>query len=227
MPDLHLTFAPYVHHIFVDREAVILDERNDAYVLLDIDDSALLKHALTTARVSPLVMELYRAGILECAAQPASVREFSPTIGIYGVGNHQWRHTPLHEVTTWKPASLFRSACALSASVMRLRRRGLHEALNAVRHARSTDIAAGYDWREIERLASEIKWYARRSFASAACLEFSLAMHRRLCDNGVHCTFNIGVQKYDFVAHAWIEVDGRVVADSPDLPARMPRILQI
>jgi hypothetical protein len=45
-----------------------------------------------------------------------------------------------------------------------------------------------------------------------------MAIQRRLNDEGIHGAFlRVGVGRRDgaFVAHAWIELDGRVIGDEP------------
>jgi hypothetical protein len=50
----------------------------------------------------------------------------------------------------------------------------------------------------------------------AACLERSLALYWYLRRRGVGISFQIGVQMYPFLAHAWVELDGRVINDIPE-----------
>jgi hypothetical protein len=50
----------------------------------------------------------------------------------------------------------------------------------------------------------------------ARCLERSLTLHVCLHWCGVPTTVRLGVQPYPFTAHAWVELDGEPVGDSPD-----------
>jgi hypothetical protein len=50
----------------------------------------------------------------------------------------------------------------------------------------------------------------------ARCLERSFALHVCLAWCGIETTVRIGVQPYPFTAHAWVELDGEPVGDSPD-----------
>lgn len=47
----------------------------------------------------------------------------------------------------------------------------------------------------------------------AACLERSLMLYRWLRRAGVPVQFRMGAQLYPFLAHAWVERDGRVIND--------------
>jgi hypothetical protein len=50
----------------------------------------------------------------------------------------------------------------------------------------------------------------------AACLERSLLLYWYLRGAGVLVRFRMGVQMYPFLAHAWVEHDGRVINDLPE-----------
>lgn len=54
-------------------------------------------------------------------------------------------------------------------------------------------------------------WYPKRSL----CLQRSAALTCLLRRHGVPALMVIGVQKLPFKAHAWVEVDGRVINDKP------------
>lgn len=58
------------------------------------------------------------------------------------------------------------------------------------------------------------------------CLPQSLVLWHLLRSGGAPATLNIGVRRtgHEFTAHAWIEVDGQVINDSPDVGERYTRI---
>jgi len=57
-------------------------------------------------------------------------------------------------------------------------------------------------------------WY----WKEALCLQRSAATTRLLKRCGIPAQLVIGVQQLPFKAHAWVEVDGRVVSDKPYMP---------
>ncbi|WP_171257959.1 lasso peptide biosynthesis B2 protein [Acinetobacter gyllenbergii] len=59
------------------------------------------------------------------------------------------------------------------------------------------------------------------------CLENALILAYFLALKKHDFNLKIGIQKYDFLSHAWIEVDDVVVSDMPDLSARLAIILKI
>jgi hypothetical protein len=50
----------------------------------------------------------------------------------------------------------------------------------------------------------------------ARCLERSFALHVCLGRCGIATAVRLGVQPYPFAAHAWVELDGEPVGESPD-----------
>jgi len=57
-------------------------------------------------------------------------------------------------------------------------------------------------------------WY----WKEALCLQRSAATICLLKSNGIFAQMVIGAQQLPFKAHAWVEVDGRVVNDKPYVP---------
>ena len=60
------------------------------------------------------------------------------------------------------------------------------------------------------------RFYIRR----IDCLEKSMAVYRLLRIRGIVVQLCIGVQKYPFYAHAWVEYQGEVVNDSQEVKCR-------
>lgn len=63
-------------------------------------------------------------------------------------------------------------------------------------------------------------WYPREALCLARSAVGTI-MLRRL---GTPATFVVGIRKVPFYAHAWIEVAGRVVNDSPNVQERYPAV---
>lgn len=59
------------------------------------------------------------------------------------------------------------------------------------------------------------------------CLENSLILAYFLTFKKYNFNLKIGIQKYDFLSHAWIEVDDIVVSDMPDLSHKLAIILKV
>jgi len=85
-----------------------------------------------------------------------------------------------------------------------------------VRNYRQPSAVASHD--VVERVCRAVNlaciWY----WKEALCLQRSAATVCLLRQCGVAATLVIGVQSLPFKAHAWVEVDGRVVNEKPYLP---------
>ncbi|MBM3633570.1 MAG: lasso peptide biosynthesis B2 protein [Alphaproteobacteria bacterium] len=57
------------------------------------------------------------------------------------------------------------------------------------------------------------------------CLEWAMTFVLMALKRNWKCNLEIGLQNYPFMAHAWVECDGKVVRDSPNLREEMAIIL--
>jgi hypothetical protein len=70
----------------------------------------------------------------------------------------------------------------------------------------------------VERICSAVDMACIWYWKEALCLQRSAATACLLKQNGVPAQLVIGVQQIPFKAHAWVEVEGRVVNDRPYMP---------
>jgi transglutaminase superfamily protein len=70
----------------------------------------------------------------------------------------------------------------------------------------------------IERICSAVDMACIWYWKEALCLQRSAATACLLKEYGVPAQMVIGAQQMPFKAHAWVEVDGRVVNDKPYTP---------
>lgn len=61
----------------------------------------------------------------------------------------------------------------------------------------------------------------------ARCLQRSVCLVRLLRDDGVPARLVIGYRPVPFLSHAWVEVDGHVINDSPEYQKRLHVLLTI
>ncbi len=70
----------------------------------------------------------------------------------------------------------------------------------------------------VERICSAVDMACIWYWKHALCLQRSAATACLLKNYGVRAQLVIGAQQIPFRAHAWVEVDGRVVNDKPYTP---------
>jgi hypothetical protein len=72
--------------------------------------------------------------------------------------------------------------------------------------------------RSVESICSAVDMACIWYWKEALCLQRSAATSCLLRSHGIFAQMVIGVQQLPFKAHAWVEVDGRVVNDKPYVP---------
>ena len=112
---------------------------------------------------------------------------------------------------------LFRAFAGIIVVDLRLRFSGLQRSLRWTELTRGSRTEPG----AVERANRYAEWIARvarHHFIRARCLHQSLLLQRWLSQDDVSSDLRIGVAKADDTlhAHAWVEVDGRVVNDVPE-----------
>jgi len=66
-----------------------------------------------------------------------------------------------------------------------------------------------------DRVCSAVDWACIWYWKEVLCLERSAVTSCLLRSRGIFSQMVIGTQQLPFKAHAWVEVDGRVVGDKP------------
>ncbi|MCI0724318.1 MAG: lasso peptide biosynthesis B2 protein [Acidobacteria bacterium] len=87
---------------------------------------------------------------------------------------------------------------------------------NKVRNYPISDKAPSRD--AVERICAAVDMACIWYWKEALCLQRSAATACLLKNYGVPAQMVIGAQQMPFKAHAWVEVDGRVVNDKPYMP---------
>lgn len=227
---MRVGFAEHVHHLLLNDEYILLDEVRDRYVVLDKEWSERLTLVLGDYDSDPEGAEIFLGrGLLHARKSPQFV---STVHGNFGIDNYEWRATSRfrgdHLELTAFPPLIF----ALARTYWLLKRHGLHSALEKLRQLKKKALSRepvrpAHAVRKAQAAANMIGLCAMYLPFKHQCLEAALAASMYLLSAGVSVDFKIGVQRYDFLAHAWIEVGGQVIGDDPSLPHRLPTLLAI
>jgi len=81
-------------------------------------------------------------------------------------------------------------------------------------------LSKGPPLNSVERICSAVDMACIWYWKEALCLQRSAAATCLLKRQGIPAHMVVGAQQMPFKAHAWVEVDGRVVNDKPYTPAR-------
>lgn len=224
-----LYFATYVHHSHLNGEVTILDEVNDRYILLDHDQTTALSASMTGGKINSLVRQLILENILQFAEgeslKPNSTKEGGAGLLDWNSGTYENSHS------SFPLRILFKAALALCLSKYLLKTKGFHQCLQTCRNYRANSSGKEEDRQHQMDLAN--KYLAAIKAAAPAlpfkckCMEASIALYLMLRNADLHPELNIGYQRYDFLSHAWVEIEGVAVDDDDALVSNMTKILTL
>ncbi len=223
-----LSVRPGVYFAAVQGEGVILDLIEDRYYGLSAE-SARLWHQLVEGRAAEPIdadlaarqLDVWRQCKLVTAAaeSAAHLPVLKPIGGPAQAGLDQDRIAS----TGFSFVALWQLTRANNWSQRAMTRRGLSWTLQRVQQIpaySSSSTSAKADrilhqmmrvYRSSRRLASQGK---------DDCLPRSLALVMALRRLGVDAEICFGVQKFPFLAHAWVEANGRAINETPDAVQR-------
>lgn len=119
-----------------------------------------------------------------------------------------------------KPMTLLHAWLCLREARKSLRKRGFAQTYWEHMHLRFAGPTLSFDMDSRVENCLRVFRRAENGFsgrnADLDCLPRSLALHRFLLAGGVAVDHCIGVRRFPFGAHAWVEVSGRPIYDSPE-----------
>ncbi|MCW2292385.1 hypothetical protein M2262_002435 [Pseudomonas sp. BIGb0408] len=224
-----LRFARYVHHSHLNGEVTILDEINDRYILLDQDQTTALSVSMTSGITDSFVRQLVLEKILQLAEgeclKPNSTKEGGAGLLDWSSGTYE------NSITRHSLKTLFKAALALCSSVYLLKRKGFHGCLQACRnykvYPQSKEIDRQCQMDHANRILAAIKFVAPALPFRCKCMEASIALYLLLRREGLQPELNIGYQRYDFLSHAWVEIQGVAVDTGDASVSNMTKILSL
>jgi len=204
------------HVCFTRDGGVIYDSRSDLYCLLTEKQTAALQAALAGSE-----------GLTSCAADICdwlreTKEDLPPLFSSVARGLHDfvWSYRPDEPARyeAGKPAIALILWILLIQCL--LKTRGIVATLRFVRkhHLIWRRILPSYS---LGVGADEIMIASRFSPFRFECLEFSLAIEGYARAFGQHrTTFCLGLQRFPFIAHAWVELNDKPIGDDPSLRER-------
>lgn len=225
-----LVFNKKIHHILLQKTLVIFNEVNDEFMIFDETDTREIIFNLSDSPKPPLIIEnLKRHGILV----RASSRQYISTIQMdgYGIGSYSWDRRE-HFTRGLDPYSVSKATMAGMWTKWKLVAFGLPNMLDYMRKLKYKSTKENNNRRSSDKIdpisISSALISASRFFPFRfECLEFSCTLFNILASNGFRPNFNIGVQNYNFLSHAWVDLDGAVIGDRTDMFQRISPIIRI
>lgn len=213
--------SPNIRHKIVDERAVLLDLRAGVYVVLDRVATAMWDVSLCIGDPAQRIIALERQFDAPAVQLETDLAAFTRDCVAKGFLQHSVavfvernRRLRIHH-----SALTLRAWWTLLSTTNSLARQGFERTYGEYFRFAKPLVNRGQSDILISR--------AERAFARAEnffvmrtapkdCLPRSLALYRFLLSVGVAADHCIGVHRFPFEAHAWVECHGRVLLDSPD-----------
>jgi hypothetical protein len=211
------------------QEMILLDIRRDKYYICSPGLSEQLFELLDYTKIHSLSHEedeqtLVTSAILEKKEKPYPYFIDRKPDSI-GVSNVDWR-LPLSNKKVKLNLKVFAAFMTLLKVHLTIRFLGFERGIRLIKNARKSRL--NYIIPSIEALEDLVGIlnkacliYPKRT----KCLEWAITFVLLSLKRHWKCNLEIGVQNYPFMAHAWVECDGKVVMDSQDLRERLGIIL--
>lgn len=212
-----------VRHCWADGSVVLMNLRTGEYSILNSLASAMWHLLLSgdedrTVGVASLATKL-RMPVQTVEADLQAFSEDCENQGLLAphlpAGTDDARRA--HNVVGQPRLSSLRAWWAIAATVARLRRHGFGRTYRCYARMEKTAEAVDND-----RLRTAVERFrmAENFFifptAPKDCLPRSLALYRFLLEMGLPAAHCMGVQRFPFEAHAWVECHGEALFNHPD-----------
>lgn len=206
--------------VFAKEGGVIFDSRDDRFLLLSRDQTELLQHAFVSKTIDPAIApEVQRLlQIYDCQNPPV----VSSAI-VSGFHDYIWRPR-----LTGKPKKpKLRFICWVYVNQLSLKSRGIARTVGFFARSRALLEKVFTDC-SFESAANEIMTASKFSPFRFECLEFATTLRSfaeiKRIKNVKLC---IGIQRFPFLSHAWVEHSGVPINDESFLSERAAVIFEI
>jgi Transglutaminase-like superfamily/Coenzyme PQQ synthesis protein D (PqqD) len=211
-----------IRHRVIDGNVVILDLRSGEYKILDevatmmwraalegVDRPACVESIAEQFAAAPAEVATDFDRFLADAEAAGLLSSRQNAAGAAPVLTRRWPQSFLVVAAWW---SLFRTTRLLSTNGFA----HVYASLGAYAKPRVRTAELPERLAHVERAFSFAENFFVLSSAPKDCLPRSLSLYRFLLSAGVSANHVIGVRRFPFQAHAWVECEGKPLFDSPD-----------
>lgn len=218
-------FKKYVHHIIIEDQMIILDEVKDNFLFFSKEQTEKLTSYFETGKFDNFLKDLLSDDILASYEQ-SNFMMLNRSLGRkLGIDNYEWRVSKKFRKTQKRRLSLMYGSVLIFATSF-LNFFGLHNTLNILRLLKRIEFDTSVEKNEIEIVAN-FDFFNKIIPFKNTCLEYSITNYIIFTLLGYKPKFYIGVQNYDFISHAWVEINDKVLGDVPNLQEKLHIILSI
>lgn len=226
-------FVPTTHCrycVFEDR-VVLLNLQTGRYHQLDAVASRIWTLATTSTPESAIVEELQQEFSIDRSIAARDVVAFLDTCVESSLLGSDEMHSYYQQKPVRTPVAMQRMTLFLAIRNLLEARRGLRVAGFPAVYSRQqrlaparNDTVAKFSLDRALRVFSNAENFFSVRDARLDCLPRSLALHRFLLSLGFEVSHNLGVRRYPFAAHAWVEYAGAPLCDTPEFVSQFKLI---
>ncbi|GMU19519.1 MAG: hypothetical protein AMXMBFR12_07110 [Candidatus Babeliales bacterium] len=238
----YFSLSPHIYAARFGNSIIILDSANDDYISL-IDDSAyfltkiieekIIFNQETKTYICPnedsqqlteWINQLLELNIIQQTDRPGKAIASAP-IKPGGLHDYQWDTKP-----SWKPFKqankyqVLKTFAQLAKVHRLLKRQGIKGVLNAIQETPNENliIPSALQIQDLANLVDAASlFYPKKTFCLAWAATFVILARKKNWDSQLV----IGVQAHPFYAHAWAQIDGKVIHDDPVIAQVLSLIL--
>jgi|SRR5690606_18901985 len=231
-------------HIYITQfreEYIILDTKKDKYTVCFEQLSKLFsnifeKNKLHSKKGLPISDSAYSSqdlGYIQTLLDNDVIENKETPYPFYidqkphsdGVANVDWR-LPLKNESVDLSSQVLNAFMTLIRINFYIKAKGLYSTIQFIKKSRKNDSCYIIPQeKELQNLANIVNKACLMYPTRTKCLEWAMTFVLLALKRGWKCNLEIGVQNYPFMAHAWVECNGKVVMDSQDLRERLAIIL--
>ncbi len=229
-------------HVYASKfrdELILLDAKRDEYIicskqlseqLLELVDESYSRSSFSPASAKKLSDDktdlemLISNGIIEKKAghYPYYIDQKTDS---HGVSNVDWR-LPLENKKMKLNLPVLEALITLVKVNFYIRIRGFYRAIQLITKSHKAQLSYIIpETAELENLARIVNKACLIYPTRTKCLEWAMTFVFLALKRKWKCNLEVGVQNYPFMAHAWVECDGKVIMDSQDLREGLAIIL--
>lgn len=224
-------WAKGLHSVIYNSQIVSLDETKDRFIFFEPDQGKFIESIIhkspkhLTPKDKELVSELTECRILSIEEQPPG-NPFVDVKNSLGAFTCEWRSGD----DSWRlgnltPTLFFKAFIYLKRAKTLTEAGKLSELLNDLRA--SSIQQKKISQRRLVKIGNNINFAIKLLSVEVKCLEFAYSLARIAFEEGLRCSFNIGIQTHLFISHAWAEGPHGVILDKAELPQDLAIIVSI
>ena len=228
-------------HLYIAQfrnELILLNTQQDTYSICNPEFAknlmGIIEHnsvgkknssvATSFLNTCPFTQELIDSDIIHLKASPYPYY-IDRKISSFGVSNVDWR-LPLENLSVSIKGKVLKALLTLIQVNYYIKYKGFYNTICLIK--KTQDALHSYSipsYKELNNLATIINQACLLYPSRTKCLEWAITYVLVALKQGWQCNLEIGVQNYPFLAHAWVECEGKVIMDSQNVREELAVIL--